>query len=95
MDWRETDITFYPDKPARRAVDACGGTYTPEQVANGYADGHRDALQDAMRAVGCADDLTAELLEALKLARNHMVSEGSAIAEICDAAIARATGTAT
>jgi len=54
------------DKTARRAVDACGGTYTPAQEASGYADGHRDALNAAMTAVGCADALTAELLAVMQ-----------------------------
>lgn len=35
-----------------------------------------------------------ELLEALQLARDLFVNEGSACAEICDAAIAKATGAA-
>lgn len=42
--------------------------------------------EDALRCAASAD-----LLEALQLARQHMVNEGSAIAEICDAALARAT----
>ncbi|MNE26264.1 hypothetical protein D3C80_1196220 [compost metagenome] len=53
----------HPDLTAWRAVDACGGTYTPAEEASGWADGHRAALASAMVAVGRADSITAELLE--------------------------------
>jgi hypothetical protein len=36
---------------AWRGVDACGGTYTPEEEASGYADAHRGALDAALAAV--------------------------------------------
>jgi hypothetical protein len=55
----------HPDLTALRAVDACGGTYTPAEEASGWADGHRAALASAMVAVGRADGITAGLLEAL------------------------------
>lgn len=58
-------MTIHPDKTAERAVDACGGAYTPEQKASGYADGHFEALDAAMMAVRPADALMADLLEAL------------------------------
>lgn len=57
--------TIHPDKTASRAVDACGGTYTPEQEASRYADGHRDALEDAMKGVAAVDALMAEMMAAL------------------------------
>lgn len=65
-------MSVHPDKTAERAVDACGGTYTPEQKASGYADGHFEALDAAMMAVRPADALTAELLEALKAAEHAL-----------------------
>lgn len=55
----------HPDKTAIRAVDACGGTYSAEQIASGYAAGHSEALCGAMKAVVDADALTAELLSSL------------------------------
>lgn len=36
---------------AWRAVDACGGTYTPEEKASGWAEGHHTALTDACAAI--------------------------------------------
>jgi len=55
---------IHPDKTAQRAVDACGGTYSPSETANGYAKGHSDALQAAMIAVQACDARTAALLDA-------------------------------
>ncbi len=55
----------HPDLTAFRAVDACGGTFTPKQEASGYAQGYRDALAAASRAVKVSDALTEELLAAL------------------------------
>jgi len=55
----------HPDNTARRAVDSCGGTYTPAEEADGWANGHRNALASSMVAVGRADNITADLLEAL------------------------------
>lgn len=59
-------MSVHPDKTALRAVDACGGTYTPEQEASGYAQGHRDALEDALKAAAPVDALMADLFDALK-----------------------------
>lgn len=42
---------------AYRAVDACGGTYTPEEQASGYAKGHKAALNAALEAI---DELLSE-----------------------------------
>jgi len=36
---------------AYRAVDACGGTYSAEQKASGYAKGHSEALDAALEAI--------------------------------------------
>jgi hypothetical protein len=58
-------VSVHPDKTAIRAVDACGGTYSAEQIASGYAAGHSEALCEAMKAVVDADALAAELLAAL------------------------------
>jgi len=83
------------DKTARRAVDACGGTYTPAQEASGYADGHRDALNAAMTAVGCADALTAELLAAcVEFVRKVDAGEARSTKSAAQmrAAITKATG---
>lgn len=55
----------HPDMTALRAVDACGGIYTPDEEASGFAAGHRAALASAMVAVGAADGLAANLLDAL------------------------------
>jgi hypothetical protein len=33
------------------AVNACGGTYTAEEKASGYADGHGEALDAALAAI--------------------------------------------
>lgn len=63
-------MTIHPDKTAWRAVDACGGTYTPEQEASGFARGHLTALTDALKAVQPVDALMADLLAALKLVRD-------------------------
>lgn len=60
------DSGVHPDNTALRAVDACGGCYTPAEEASGWADGHRAALASAMVAVGRADSITADLLEALE-----------------------------
>ena len=70
-------MSVHPDKTAERAVDACGGVYTPEQKASGYADGHFEALDAAMMAVRPADALTAELLAALKSA-DHALAQVTA-----------------
>lgn len=35
---------------ALRTVDACGGSFTAEQEADGFADGYRAALDDAERS---------------------------------------------
>lgn len=56
---------IHPDKTAFRAVDACGGTYSPDQEASGYAQGHRHALDAACEAAEPVDALMADLLEAL------------------------------
>ena len=96
----------HPDKTAWRAVDACGGTYTPEQIASGWAKGHTDALCEAMKAVVDADALTAELLAVA--IKSHEPYEGLTDADVIDiygggeaalclalrAAIAKATGAA-
>ena len=50
-----------PDLTARRAIDACGGTYTPDQEASGYAQGHREALDEACEAVEQVDALLSAL----------------------------------
>lgn len=89
---------IHHDKTAERAVDACGGTYTAEQKASGYADGHFDALGAAMMAVRPADALMAELLDSLTWAVRQIdtsMIETVAAAEkydACVAAIAKATG---
>lgn len=59
-------MSVHPDMTALRAVDACGGIYTPAEEASGFAAGHRAALASAMVSVGTADGLTAELLAALQ-----------------------------
>lgn len=58
-------MTVHPDMTALRAVDACGGIYTPAEEASGFAAGHRAALGSAMVSVRPVDGLMAELLEAL------------------------------
>lgn len=58
-------MSIHPDLTAYRAVDACGGTYTPEQEASGYAQGHRDALEAACNAVQRVDRRMAQMAAAL------------------------------
>ena len=92
----------HPDNTAWRAVDACGGIYTPAEEASGFAAGHRAALASAMVAVGHADGITAALLEALEAALNtsgarqsgyHAIEYSTAVAQAENAIIkARATG---
>ena len=83
----------HPDNTAWRAVDACGGIYTPAEEASGFAAGHRAALASAMVAVGHADGITAALLAALRLVRAS--SEWSCMEvpaqDAVEAAIVRAT----
>lgn len=62
----------HPDLTAFRAVDACGGTYSPEEEASGYAAGHKAALDAACEAVKAADALIAELLAAARFAKDAM-----------------------
>jgi hypothetical protein len=62
-------MSVHPDKTAIRAVDACGGAYSAEQIASGWAKGHTDALCEAMKAVVDADALTAELFAAAHFAK--------------------------
>lgn len=66
----------HPDKTAERAVDACGGVYTPEQKASGYADGYFEALDAAMMAVRHVDALMADMLIALLPFANLGVTSG-------------------
>lgn len=88
----------HPDNTALRAVDACGGAYTSAEEADGWANGHRNALASAMVAVGRADSITAALLDALEWAVRQV--DASAIEtqaaadkyDSCLAAIARARG---
>lgn len=65
-------MSVHPDKTATRAVDACGGTFTFEQESTGYAQGYRDALEVAARAVepvdGRFDDLLKTLASAIEKA---------------------------
>jgi len=69
-------MEIHPDKTAERAVDACGGTYTTEQKASEYADGHFEALDAAMMAVRPVDELMAELLNALAPFANLGITSG-------------------
>ena len=69
-------MSVHPDKTAFRAVDACSGTYTPDQLANGWADGHRAALSDATTAVARVDELMGSLLKALEPFANLGVTSG-------------------
>ena len=62
---------YYWRDQAFRAVDACGGTYTPEQIASGYAAANKDALDAACDALTCMGAMdpparTQALLEALQ-----------------------------
>lgn len=66
----------HPDLTALRAVDACGGIYTPAEEASGFAAGHRAALASAMVAVGTADGMTAALLKALDDLQDVFAREG-------------------
>lgn len=59
-------MSVHPDMTALRAVDACGGIYTPAEEASGFAAGHRAALGSAMVSVGAVDGLMAEMLAALQ-----------------------------
>lgn len=64
-------IPYYWRDQAFRAVDACGGTYTSEEEASGYAAGHKAALDaacDALMAMGAVDPVQrqADMLTALK-----------------------------
>lgn len=56
---------IHADLTALRAVDACGGIYTPTEEASEFAAGHRAALSSAKLAVEAVDERTAELLAAL------------------------------
>lgn len=56
-------MSVHPDKTAARAVDACGGTYSQEEEESGYAQGHRDALNAALKAVEPIDALMASLAD--------------------------------
>jgi hypothetical protein len=95
-------VSIHPDNTAWRAVDACGGTYTREQEASGYAQGHRDALAAALVAVGRADGITTGLLDAIYLAlpyveeaKSDPVNKPGTVAAVerqMRAAIARAEG---
>ena len=88
----------HPDRTAVRAVDACGGAYSLEEIHSGWADGHAYALAGAREAVMGADALTAELLEALRWSIRQVdptLIETSAALEKYDAAqalISRAEG---
>lgn len=79
------------DLTAWRAVDACGGAYTPEEETSGYAQGHREALASACEAVKDADKLASDLLEALTWAVRQIdtsMIETEAAAAKYDAALA-------
>lgn len=67
-------MAVHTDKTAWRAVDACGGTYTAEQDASGYARGHLTALTDALKAVQPVDALMSEMLDALQAANEALAS---------------------
>lgn len=92
-------MSVHPDKTAWRAIDALGGTYSCEEVSSGFAMGHGLAIAEAMGAVQAADDLTAELLEALQAlaAVAEMTTFSDQFPAECEAAraaIAKATGAA-
>ena len=100
-------MSVHPDKTARRAVDACGGTYSAAEKSSRFAEGHGAALCEAMKAVVDADALTAELLAALVEARKLAVAAMCAGVDLpsfivehhvtikrLDAAIRKATGDA-
>lgn len=63
---------IHPDNTAARAVDACGGVYTPEQIASGFAQGHKEALEDAARLVERVDALMAELFDIALTMRDYV-----------------------
>jgi len=89
-------MAVHPDKTAERAVDSCGGTYTPEQKASGYADGHFEALDAAMMAVRPVDALTAELLAVLSEVESRLRprsgrSRNAGLHALVSAAIANVT----
>ena len=44
---------------AIRAVDACGGTYSPDEERSGYADGHREALTAALSVLSALPALAS------------------------------------
>lgn len=93
----------HPDNTAWRAVDACGGIYTPAEEASGFAAGHRAALASAVVSVGHADGITAALLAAIPdltsviawlrngCEINHAVTELEIYQARIDTAKARAT----
>lgn len=56
-------MSIHPDKTAARAVDACGGTYSQDEERSGYAQGHRDALNAAIKAVEPIDELMVSLAD--------------------------------
>lgn len=61
-------MTIHPDKTAWRAVDACGGAYSLEEIHSGWAVGHAFGIADALEAVRPVDALLADMLEALEAA---------------------------
>ena len=56
---------IHPDNTALRAVDACGGIYSPSEEASGFAEGHRAAMQAALLASFPVDNLMSDLFDAL------------------------------
>lgn len=57
---------FITIEAARRAVDACGGAYSAEEVESRFAEGHSLALADADKALAkeAGEDLEAQVTEA-------------------------------
>lgn len=68
-------MSVHPDKTASRAVDACGGVFprAKNDYDLGWQAGHEAALSAAIGAVHPVDELTADLLAALKEARTDII----------------------
>lgn len=81
--WSGWPLCIVPENDDDKSVVRTGGQWPYEWDA---ATSQREAVANA-RLIAAAPDL----LEALQLARDHFVNSKSACAEICDAAILKAT----